>query len=92
MPKEYRERELGSLAQVWIDDEVWQEAWSAYKARIHELIEEAKDRELVDELWRRLKVCDGVRGHIERIKNEGAVAAKAIEFEDKRSKLKRLFG
>lgn len=89
----YKERELGQEAERILTSPVWQDAWSAYRLRILELIEAAgsADTESVMHLKRLLKSGQDARAHIERIMKEGAIAAKSIEIEEKRGHIARLF-
>jgi hypothetical protein len=92
----YKERELGQSAEQWLKSEAWQEAWTAYRTRIMEEVERAPNNKDGDEfklrLLRMLSVATGVRGHLELLMKNGAVSAKAIEMEDKRSLLRRVIG
>ena len=90
----YKEREIGEEAQRILGSEVWQEAWEAYRANILALIEGAKsnDTDSVMHLKRLLAAATACRGHLERLIKEGAVAVHSIELEEKRGKLRKLFG
>lgn len=89
----YKERELGQAAEQILKNETWEMAWNAYRARLLEEMERADSKQdaLVLHLKRMLSAAAGARGHLERIMNEGAVAAKSIEFEEKRSTISKLF-
>jgi hypothetical protein len=89
----YKERELGHAAEQVLSSEVWREAWDAYRARVLEEIESARssDVDTVMHLKRLLTAASAARAHLERLMKEGAVAAKAIELEEKQNKLKRIF-
>lgn len=82
----YKEREDGQAAERILTDPIWIEAWTAYRARILELIEgaDSHNTETVMHLKRLLTAMSGARGHIERIMKEGAIAAKSIEVEEQR--------
>lgn len=90
----YKERETGEEAQRILTSEVWQEAWDAYRTNILALIEAAKsnDTETVMHLKRLLAAATACRGHLERLVKEGQVAVHAIDMEEKRSRLRKLFG
>ena len=90
----YKERERGQAAEQVLASDVWNEAWAAYRARILEEIESARssDTDTVMHLKRLLAAASAARAHLERLVNEGAVAAKTIEFQEKQGKLKRMFG
>jgi hypothetical protein len=89
---DYKSREMGVEAERVLRSDAYQEAWSAYRTRIFELMEQAKDKDTVWELHRRLTVLAGVQGHIERLMKEGKIAAANIESEEKRGFLKRVIG
>jgi hypothetical protein len=82
----YKERESGDEAARILNSPVWAEAWSAYRARILEEIEAAPSNstDTVMHLKRLLTASLAARAHLERIMNEGKVAAASIEFDDKR--------
>ena len=90
----YKERELGQAAEQILSSDVWKEAWTAYRGRILEEIEGARsnDTDTVMHLKRLLAAASAAKSHMERLMTEGAVAAKSIEFQEKQSKLKRVFG
>ena len=90
----YKARELGQAAEQILSSDVWQEAWTAYRGRILEEIEGARsnDTDTVMHLKRLLAAASAARAHMERLMKEGAVAAKSIEFQERQSKLKRVFG
>lgn len=90
----YKERETGEEAQRILNSEVWQEAWDAYRSNILALIEGAKsnDTDSVMHLKRLLSAASACKGHLERLVKEGAVAVHAIDMEEKRGKLRKLFG
>lgn len=94
MPNLHREREIGEEAQRILNSEVWQEAWDAYRTNILALIEQAKsnDTDTVMHLKRLLAAATACRGHLERLMKEGAVAVHAIDMEEKRGRLRKLFG
>lgn len=98
MSNEYKDRELGQEAERVLKAEVWGMAWDAYRARLFEEIEACagsalphmvRQREILDA---RLAVARSVRGHVERIMKEGAVAAANIELDERRANLKRVIG
>lgn len=93
MSNHYKERELGQAAQAILSNPVWEEAWTAYRARILEEIEASPsgNTELVMHLKRLLSAASGAKGHLERIMKDGAFAANQIELEDKKG-LRRIFG
>lgn len=90
----HKEREQGQEAERILKSPVWEEAWTAYRARILEEIEKAPSSgtETVMHLKRLLAAGSAARAHIERIMKEGAVAAKMIELEDKKQGLRKIFG
>lgn len=90
----YKERELGEEAQRILNSEVWQEAWDSYRLNILDAIEAAKsnDTDSVMHLKRLLAAATAARGHLERLVKEGAVAVHAIQLDEKRSTLRKLFG
>ena len=90
----YKERELGEEASRILNSEVWQEAWDAYRLNILDAIEAAKsnDSDTVMHLKRLLAAATAARGHLERLVKEGIVAVHSIELEEKRGKLRKLFG
>lgn len=94
MPNLHREREIGEEAQRILNSEVWQEAWDAYRTNILALIEQAKsnDTDTVMHLKRLLAAATACRGHLERLMKEGAIAVHAIDMEEKRGRLRKLFG
>jgi hypothetical protein len=82
----YKEREVGEDAQRVLNSEAYQGAWQAYEARIlEELV--AAPSDAVDRILhykRLLSVSKAVRGHLERLVNEGAVAIHEINLDEKR--------
>ena len=94
MPNLYKERELGEEASRILTSEVWGEAWDAYRINILDAIESAKSNDVdsVMHLKRLLAAASAARGHLERLVKEGAVAVHAINLEEKRGTLRKLFG
>jgi hypothetical protein len=90
----YAEREHGQAAEQVLSNPIWQEAWEAYRARILEQIEAApsNNTDAVMHLKRLLAAASAARAHLERIMKEGAVAAKMIELEDRKTGLRKIFG
>jgi hypothetical protein len=90
----YKEREQGQAAEQILGNPVWAEAWEAYRARILEEIEAAPSngQEHVMHLKRLLAAATSARAHMTRIMKEGAVAAKMIELEDRKTGLRKIFG
>jgi hypothetical protein len=90
----YAEREHGQAAEQLLSNPIWQEAWDAYRARILEQIEAApsNNQDAVMHLKRLLTAATAAKAHMERIMKEGAIAAKMIELEESKSKMRRIFG
>lgn len=90
----HKEREAGQEAERVLKSPAYIEAWDAYRLRILEEIEAAKSTEVekVMHLKRLLTAAAAAKAHLERIMKEGVVAARAIELEEKRRGLRRVFG
>jgi hypothetical protein len=90
----YKEREQGQAAEQILKNPIWEEAWTAYRARILEEIEAAPSdkHDLVMHLKRLLSAATAARTHMTRIMQEGVVAAKMIELEEKKQGLRKIFG
>ena len=87
----YKERERGDAARAILESPIWIEAWTAYRLRILELLEDAKsnDTDTVMHLKRLLKSGSDARAHLERIMKEGQISAKNIEVDEHRESLAR---
>jgi hypothetical protein len=89
---DYKAREVGQEAERVLASDAFNEAWAAYKARIIELWQQAKDVDVREDLHKRISIIDGVRAHIERLVKEGKIAAVNIETDEKRGFLRRVIG
>ncbi len=90
----YKEREQGIAAEQVLKSSVWIEAWEAYRARILEEIEAAPSNgeHTVMHLKRLLAAATAAKLHLERIMKDGAIAAKNIELDERKTGIRKIFG
>lgn len=67
-------------AEKLLNSELWMEAWTAYRKRLMQIIEEAKTDDEALEARRMLRAGVAAREHLERIVADGAFAASNIEL------------
>lgn len=81
-------------AKQFIESDIWQEAWTAYRERIIELIDKAdsSDTDTVMQLKRLMASATAAQKHLETLMVDGKVAAKHLEMIQKRPFLRRIAG
>lgn len=82
----------GNRAKHILESEEWKEAWTAYRNRILQLIEDAdsRDAELVANLKRHLTAAKAARQHLELLMGDGRMAVEEIEFQKKQRLIDRI--
>ena len=85
---------IGTRAHAILDSDEWKDAWNAYRTRIFEEIEAApsNDTEKVMHLKRLLAASHAAQKHLERLVQDGKLAAKNLELDEQQRKRFRLFG
>lgn len=78
-------------ARKFLESDVWQEAWTVYRERIVEAIDQAdsSDTDKVMQLKRLMAASKAARTHLEALMIDGKVAAKHLELVQKKPFLKR---
>ena len=82
----------GNRAKHILESEEWNTAWSAYRNRILQLIEDAdsRDTELVANLKRHLTAAKAAKSHLEQMIGDGRMAVEEIEFQKKQRLIDRI--
>ena len=85
-------RDRGEKARAILESPAWSDAWEDFERFIFEQFRktESRDVELLAH-WKRMHVCGiQLKAFFERTMADGEFAAKALEFQEKRSKLSRV--
>lgn len=80
----------GNNVNRFLDSEEWKEAFDSYRARLLSEIENTEDVKHISHCKALLKAAAEAKRHLERIVNEGKLAASQIEIERRRGLLHKL--
>lgn len=85
------ERAVADRVRQFLESAEWLEAFETYRHFIVGQIEAEESPERVQRLLAHLRTARAVRIHLESLVKYGAIAAKQIEFEEKREEVKKRF-
>lgn len=71
-----------NIANEWLNNQIYKEAWLAYRAELVAAFERTKfnEKDLRDEIWRKMQTCNEIELHIKRVVQGGKVAKDKLSF------------